>query len=506
MVKLATLRELMNISNSLITSLKLKAKTPNEIIETVRMFILSNTNTNLHKRINEKINNLKFDVKYDNTSSEFDYGTNTVYIGINHILELDVYLHEIMHAIGTHYDGEYNLNVGLNKRYIKEIGKGKFLHVNYGYGANEGLNQHYTEKFSQNKINKSIVTNDYSFCANVMSNLARIVGDDVCLYSHLSGKGLDYLIEEVSKKCNLPNENKPLKLILQLDAYKQIARTHMIFGAEYSTDSKIMLIEAYKTLISLAINKAKFENKDILYSQIIYPDHLSGNNFSYFTQYIQSELIKYFYKEKEHIFNEQPSRYVGLQTKPFLEYSEMLFSNYVNNKLICGNYIPDKIKCGEFYNHILLNCLIHNEKTSELVYTNDFFTKLTIEIFNRSSNMTPNHDNETIQLIKHILCTRNIVRCGATISDDLIIDCTKNLDFNIYLIESMPYYFKEIFSLIDKEMLNNSILVDKIFNEVFTTKLEKYKFIKQLPLHMQQKENIQKFLIKLSQEKQNIQM
>lgn len=493
----------MNISNSLQNAYRLKSTSPKQIIEQVRTFILANTDEHLHKRINDKIDNLNFDIKLNLASSEFKYQTNTIYISVNHILDIDVYLHEIMHAVGTEIK-ENCVMVGLNKKTETKLNDKYSLYSNLGYAVNEGLNQHYTETFLPPNIKPSEVATDYSFCANIMSNLENIIGKSLCQTAHFSGLGIDYLINAMIKSCNLPNENKPLKFILQLDAYKQIARTHQMFGITYSTDSKIMLLEAYQSLITLALKKAKFENNDILFSDVIKTTHLTNNNLSYFRKYLQSPLIKFFYQEKEHILNDKESTFVGLQSHQFKTYSEMLFKNFVDNNSIANYNIPEEVKCGEFYNYIFLNCMLYSNNSSELIKTNDFFKQLTIDIFDKINNLTPNHEAETAQLIKHILASRNVVRCGATISDEIIIECTKDVSFNLFLIETMPNYYKELLPSIPDDVKYQEVVLNKIFDEVLTTLMEKYKFIKQMPDNIQNSKKVQDVLNQINLKAQNI--
>ena len=497
--------EFMYISNSLKIRLKFarSLKSAEDLIYDAQKMILKNTNKNLHKRIINKISDLNFDVGENNESSKYDDEKNTVYISCNHVTDINVYLHEIMHAIGTEILENCTI-IGLNKRFYKQLDNETKLFSNFGYGANEGLNQLYTETFLDNNIQISKVSNEYSFCSNIIACLQDIVGAEKFKEAHFSGKGVDILINATIKECHLPNENKILKLILQLDAYKKVARTHMIFGAEFSPETRLLLTEAYKNLITIALIKAKHENKDILYSDIIKPYCLIDTNLSYFIKYINRDLIKYFYEEKKHIQNDTPSKFVGIQQKPFLEYAEILFKNYLKTKKIDGSIIPEEIKCGEFYNYILLNCMFYsNDNMSKSIFTSDFQKELTVDIFNKQSNLMPNHDKEKAQLIKQILSSRNVVRCGAEISDDAIIECTKDVDFNVFLIETMPTYYKEIFSKINDEIKYNPSLLNLILKEIYTTRFEQYKLLKNMPEHFKQNDEIKKVIaqnVKLTNE------
>ncbi len=490
----------MHISNSLKAFLRFSksSSTVEDLINCAKNMILNNTDINLHKRISAKIDNLNFDIANINESSKYDETTNTVYIGANYITDINVYLHEIMHAIGTEILENCTI-IGLNKRFFKQLDSETKLFSNFGYGANEGLNQFYTETFLDKNIKVSKVSTEYSFCSNILACLQDIVGTDNFKEAHFSGKGIDYLIDVTIKECHLPNENKILKLILQLDFYKKVARTHMIFGAEFSPETRLLLTEAYKNLITIALIKAKFENKNICYTDIIKPYCLIDENLQYFLKYINNDLIKHFYKEKNHIFNDISSNFIGMQQKPFLEYAEILFRKYLNTKKIDGTIIPEEIKCGEFYNYILLNCMFYdNNNISKAIFTSDFQKELTVALFNKENNLMPNHDKEKAQLIKQVLSSRNVVRCGAEISDDIIIECTKDEDFSIFLIETMPSYYKEIFSKIEDNNKYKPKLLKFILKEVYTSRFEQYKLIKSIPQIYKQNEEIKKTILENS--------
>ena len=490
----------MHISNSLKISSKIlrTSSTVEDIINCAKNMILKNTDSNLHERICSKIENLNFDIANVNESSKYDETSNTVYIGDNHITDINVYLHEMLHAIGTEFLDDCTI-IGLNKRFFKQLDSDTKIFCNFGYGANEGLNQLYTETFLNKNYKISKVSNEYSFCSNILACLQDLVGFDKFKQAHFSGKGIDYLIEQTINECHLPNENKMLKLILQLDFYKKVARTHMIFGAEFSPETRLLLTEAYKNLITIALIKAKFENKNISYKDIIKPYCLIDENLQYFLKYINNDLIKYFYQEKNHILKDTPSHFVGMQQKPFLEYANILFKNYIKTNKIDGTIIPEEIKCGEFYNYLLLNCMFYdNSNISKSIYTSDFQKALTVALFKKENNLMPNHDKEKAQLIKQILSSRNVVRCGAEISDDKIIECTKDEDFSIFLIETMPLYYKEIFSKIEDNYKYKPEILKLILNEVYTSRFEQYKLIKSMPIIFKQNDKIKNVILENS--------
>ena len=477
----------MKYSNKLIHARQIKRFEPMETFGArILDVILKNTPPFLHERILNKLNDITLDVKYDLSSSEFLEQTNTIMIKIDCINSMDVYLHEIMHAIGLEKTDD-GYNIGLNKRCDFKLDNRKILRSNLGHGANEGLNQHYTESFLPLGTAFSDVVPCYSFCANIMATLEKLVGSDKCKDAHFSGKGLDALLNYMKEAFYLDNENKAIKFILALDAYMHVSKSHLIFGVTHTPDTRLLLTECYKSLIALALRKAKHENKEILFSDIITPDHLRTNNFTYFVKYLQSDLIKFFYTEKEYINSHTPSGFLGLRVKSMLEYCHLMYKHFCKYKNFDNITLPEEVKCGEFYNHMLLSCYIYDENDNVCpLDMSDFSRELTINIFSKNARFVPNKQSELVQMVKDILASRNVVRCGAEIDDDHIIESTKDVEFNLFLIDSSPETYKEILPFVDKNVLSNKEILTKIFNEVLSSNLEKIKFIKSLPDDLKQ--------------------
>lgn len=450
-----------------------------EFLQDIYNIIKQNTPKKMHGRIKQKFMDLKIIEQTNNKSSEFDTENFVLKINVAHANDPNVYLHEIMHYIGTEKQTN-QIFIGLNNRRYINIEK-NIISCNFGYGANEGLNQHYTEKFIKGYHAISEVSPEYSFCANIMSSLEKLVGEDKCKMAHFCGSGIKALIPAIVESCHLPNENKAIKILLQLDAYKTIARNYICFGVTYSPDIRVILVDAYKTLLTIALMKAKAENKDILYSEIISFDHLNGNNQKYFVDYIQKDLIKFFYQEKQHIFEETPSNFKGIDYETLSKTTNLVFEDYITTNNIDSNHIPEQLKCGEFYNHILLSCMINDQNlNSRLIFTSDFQAKLTQALFDHQNKLVPEYKKEMVQLVKQVLASRNVVRCGAEICDDYIIMACDDKDFNVYLMDTAPEVYKSLFSYIPNHIKQDPNLVEKMLCEVFRSKVDLYKFGKEM--------------------------
>ena len=488
----------MIFTKQIVNSRKIKRLEPLEnLTKKIEDVIYNNTPDFLHERIKQRLNNITLDVKYDLTSSEYIDKTDTVAISINNIDSFDVYLHEIMHAIGTEKT-EKSLNIGLNKRNKFKLSDKLVLFSNFGFAANEGLNQHYTESFLPKHIEKSQVVSFYSFCANIMASIENMLGANICKNAHFSGEGLLALIEGMKSEFHLENENKAVKFILALDSYMTVTKTHMVFGVEHTPDTRNLLLECYKSLISLAIRKAKYEHKDLMFSDIITPVHLDSTNFAYFVKYLQSDLIKYFYEKQQYINYHTPSGFQGIDTKSMFEYSQFLVKHFIEHNNLQNIILPEEIKCGEFYNHLLLNCMIYDENGYVCPkIMSDFHRELTIKVFERNTNFVPNKQSELVQTIKDVLSSRNSVRCGAEIDDDYIIESTKDVDFNLFLMDSSPETYMDILPQIDKSVFENDKVLEKVFSEILTSNLQKINFIKSLPENFRQNEIVKKEVEKI---------
>ena len=419
------------------------------------------------------------------------------------ITNKDVYLHEILHFIGTEQCSN-KLIIGLNCRNYFNINE-YIISSNFGYGANEGLNQHYTETFICKYDKITEVSPEYSFCANIMSSLENMVGKNQLKHFHLGGYGISYLIDCTVKKCQLPNQNKIIKLILQLDAYKTISRNYLAFGITDSPDMTTALCDAYKTLITIALIQAKSQNnKNILFRDIINSKHLIGANFDYFVKHLQTDLIRYYYEEKNHIFNEQSSSFEGVNYDILNNTTKLVFENYIKTKTINSNLIPEQLKCGEFYNHVFLSCMINDQQLdSKLFFTSDFHAELCKALFNIDSNLVPSYKKERIQLVKQILASRYIVRCGVDICDHYIIEACTDKNFCSYLIDTDAETFRNIFPYIDKTVIKDPELMFKILTKVFTTRVQQYKFEKEIHNLLQENPNLKKIYDSLAKQTPN---
>lgn len=395
-----------------------------------------------------------------------------------------------MHYLGTHKE-KSTVKIGQNVQAFYRIDNDNILKINFGHGANEGLNQHYTESFLKNICPIQEVFLSYSFSANVMANLEKIIGESNTKFAHFSGNGLEFLTKKIKQCCFLPNENKALKLIMQLDSFMDITRTHTFYGATYCPEMRYMLVDIYKTLITLALLKAQHEKIDLKFSDILNNEHLNGDNLIYYKKNIERTLLRFYIKEKEHLKNDNIKNFKGLTLNDANLYAKYVFTCLLNNEKIDGTKIPEEVKCGEFYNNLLLSCMIYdNTLCSKQIVSCDLKKELTLQIFDKANHLLPLYKKEKVQLVKQVLCSRLVVRSGAIIPDDFMIECSDNEEFNVFLMDLDCDYYKQIFPNIKDEAKQNPKLVAKMLNEIFTSRLDLYKFKKYMPEDAQKNEEI----------------
>ena len=472
------LGDIMQYSQKLLKFYQIKRTQPfEEFIDSIKNTIILHTPFVLHQRIKAKVDKLNFDLQEVGKCCCFEETTNTIYILPCYIDNANIYLHEMMHAIGTEIHTQ-DTTIGLANK--KEFLIGPYIvSSNLGYGANEGLNQHYTEQFVTDLCPALSASTAYSFCANIMSNLEKLIGADTCKTIHFSGLGVEEFMNVAMKKCFLPNENKILKLLLQLDAYINISKFYHAFGFTYSPDTRVILKDAYQTLLTIALTQAKHIQKEVLFSEIISYDHLKTDNLTYFHDYLEKDLLAYFYQEQYHLKHDTLKSFTGISKEKLDQTLFAVFFDYITHNTIMPEKIDASLKCGEFYNHILLSSMIFNlKKSSQLIYTNDFFGKLTQALFCPSTDLVPEYSNELVQLVTQILASRNVVRTGVEIQNDHIIKACEDISFNLYFMDICPDEYRTLFPYMSNKIKTNPMLVKKMLNQVFKTKSQLYIFKK----------------------------
>ena len=133
-------------------------KTKQAIAKAIVKEYLGRYAEDVYKRIDE----IKFDVNYGK-SSEFNSDNKTIYIDAKYLHDINIYVHELLHAISTNYPDNKKL-VGFNKFEYTKLENGETLHTNFGYGINEGATHSMTVEATAERFGKVGYVYSYAFC------------------------------------------------------------------------------------------------------------------------------------------------------------------------------------------------------------------------------------------------------------------------------------------------------------------------------------------------------
>ena len=435
------------------------------------------------KLLKEKLDNIIVDVTL-NGSSTYDYLTNKVNILLSSIGDFESFAHEIFHAISVK-NIKNGTTIGLRKIVHNKLNE-LFTETIIGTALNEGSNTYFTSKFLSQVNGEAYdnlkVASFYKFCTNIFTHLVNLVGEEKAKEIHFFG-GFDEFVKEINKNCYRKTDSKIIKLVSSLDSFFGVSTVNRWVGVDYSLDARILLTEAYKSTIDLFIFKGEKENNVLPLDQILVNDYLSQEDLQYFNQYVLPELYKHYNERISKSYKSMVKNKVHISYEVMEKYSKILILKAILGKDLDGNILPEKLKCGEFYNFVLISCSFIDENFErEGLKTNDIQRLLTVAFFDKTKNFMPNDDKKMVTTIQKLLASKIAVRAGIEVSDDLIIDAlNKSIEFNNYLIESDVDFYKTLYPSINETIKYNEKLLKKCLNEVFLTKVEKYKLKKQLP-------------------------
>ncbi len=471
-----------------------------EFLQNIEKIVLDFVPNKMQLDAKIKLENLNIELK-QNGSSYYDYYTNTVYVLQREILNPKAYVHEIFHALGTKVT-DPKINIGLMEIRHNNVGD-ELTEIMLARALNEGSNTYWTAKALEKaniKDSPYDVASSYGFCTNIFASLVDLLGEEECKNAHFSG-GLKQFFALVREKCNRTTDSKIIKLILSLDTYLSISQVNNWLGIDYSTDSRAVLTEAYKSLVDLYFFKYENQSNKLTLDNILSDFYLTDDNKLYFDKYIRPRLVRHLEKRiiKEYISKAQNSTHLDYKVinKAVME----IIAKAKNGEEINGNNLPEKLKCGEFYNYLLI-CVgfVDQNYEREGLKTNDIQRIITKALFEKSNNFMPQQREKRVQTVIDLLASRIAVRAGIEVSDELILDClADSKKFHFYLMDSNPDYYKELYSKASGEVKFNNEILQKVALEVFTTRVERFKLKKMLSNHIDK----QNFIDSLDSTNQN---
>ena len=457
-------------------------------------------------KIKEKLEILNIEIK-ENGSSTFDYFTNTIYITRQRLKDLENFTHEAFHFISTE-SSENGVKIGLNN--IIHTDKNDYrTEFNAGSSLNEGANTYFTKKamekagFSCPKDNVAV---SYRFAENIFACLCKLVGEDECKKAHFE-KGLNYFLKKISDICSqCGSKSKIIKLISSLDSYFRTERVCGFIGKQYSVDSRSLIIDAYKSLVDLFIfNKERNGNlKSLKFSNIFDNFGLTDEDKAYFITHIRPVVFNHYKKRVAVSYKDIVKGNVHLNFDDIENYIQVFFNkciysnisdeNQINIDNINGDWLPEKYKCGEFYNYILTGCyLIDENNEMEVLKTSNIQQVITTALFDKSKNFMPKDQTKQIKTLMQIISTRLAVRAGCEVSDELVIDSlSKDVDFNLFIMELDSDYYLGLYDKIAGNVKYDKRIVKTMIENVFQTKVQKYKFQKSIPTNLKNYRDLMK--------------
>ena len=462
-----------------------------EFLQIVEKIVLDFVPRQMQLDAKIKLEKLNIETK-QNGSSYYDYYTNTVYVLQREMLNPKAYVHEIFHALGTKVSDE-NINIGLMEIRHNNVGD-ELAEIMLARAINEGSNTYYTAKALEKahiKDSPNDVASSYGFCTNIFASLVNLLGEEECKNAHFSGS-LKQFLALVREKCNRTTDSKIIKLILSLDTYLSISQVNNWLGVDYTTDSRAVLTEAYKSLVDLYFFKYENKANKLKLDNILSDFYLTDDNKLYFKKYIRPRLVRHLEKRilKEYISKAQNSTHLDYKVinKAVIE----IIAKAKNGEKINGNNLPEKLKCGEFYNYLLI-CVgfVDENYEREGLKTNDIQRIITKALFEKSNNFMPQQREKRVQTVIDLLASRIAVRAGIEVSDELILDSlADSKKFHFYLMDSNPDYYKELYPKVAGEIKFNNEILQKIVTDIFTTRVERFKLKKMLSNHIDKQDFI----------------
>lgn len=446
---------------------------------------------NLKKEATNKLENLTVN-NVMTGSSYYDYYTNTVNI-LNRDIKKEIsYVHEFFHAIGTKKDDKNtNINIGLQMIEHNIIKNNEIMESIFGQAINEGANTYFTEKALQNsgvKTEKPQVASFYCFCTNVFDSLCSLVGEEEMKNIHFSGE-TSKIFDAVRKSCNRVTDSKIIKLILSLDSFFAVSQVNRWVGLDFSVDAKMLLTDAYKSLVDLFIFKHEKTNNIPPLSQLFSGFYLVDENKEYFEKMILPSLQNHYEKRMLKTYLQKSKNATHIDYESINKYMRMFLDKIKNGEEIDGKDLPEKLKCGEFYNYLLICVSIVDENyIKEGIKSNDIQRVLTKALFEKENEFMPKGEQKKEQTVISLLSSKIAVRAGIEISDSVILDCLKHSEkLHLYLIDTDVDYYKSIFNSIEGDVKFSKNVLEKCKQEVFTTRVEQYKLNKMIEKYNEQK-------------------
>ena len=364
-----------------------------------------------------------------NISSRYVFDEQTIYINASNENDINSYVHELFHALSAKkYDNKSV--IGFDKVEFTKLPNGEIFKTRIGNSLNEGATHSLTCDATNGRYGKVVVDTHYKFCANIYKNLENIIGKNLLQISYLNG-GLNQFFDIVSTVCHTKKENV-LNLVLNMDTYFLTHRFYAVFAMNNNApDAVSLLTNCYSYLGQIVQDYCKYNNKKYDIFENIKNTYLEGQ-----------EIIT-FYNALRNVDKVKTKAY---SLKDFEKMAQYIFSQENLN----FDEVPANYKTGEFYNYLLINSSIVDEKGEECVIkTFEKRSKLTELIFDEKQKAF-NIDENLPFNVRTVLSSRFVVRADTTVSDYYMIKSFSDEKFCNYLKTTDENTYRDILKQINK--------------------------------------------------------
>lgn len=390
--------------------------------------------------VDQRIDEISFETTL--AQSHFDNEKKIVYIGADHLHDVNTFVHELFHAISTNYLSD-RVHIGFNNKTFKKINNDEYLETSYGYAINEGATHAFTRDATAGRFGEIQPISSYNQVANIYKNLERYVGKNIMKILYINSNARNF-VTTVSKVFHTSEENV-LKLVLSMDAYLDTYRIFTVFMENFeSADVSSLLANCYVYLSKIISDKMAFEKK----------------NFDFEKDILTTELSQ---KEKENMCNSVKKYGKNMIFAKNFDITAKMYEKMAM-QIICKEHgknlkildIPKEFKCAEFYNFLFLSNYICDENKIRKDFKNqDIKASLTQKIYSKKFGAFI--EDETLPTnIRTALSARYAIRANCVTSDYYMKKCFENKEFGEYLKSSDEDYYNAL-----SEMIHNENLMKK---------------------------------------------
>ena len=387
--------------------------------------------------VDQRIDEITF--KTTLAQSHFDNEKKIVYIGADHLHDVNTFVHELFHAISTNYLSD-RVHIGFNNKTFKKFKDNLLFESSYGYAINEGATHAFTRDATKGRFGPINPISSYNYAANIFKNLERHVGKSVMKILYTNSNARNF-VSTVSKVFHT-NEENVLKLILTMDTYCDTYRIRTIFAKDYdSADSGSLLANCYVYLSKIISDKMAYEKKNFNFKKDVSMEELSREEIENLNKNMQK------YASNNILTNNS-----DITAKKYEKMAMQIIGQEYDKNLSTLD-LPKEFKCAEFYNFLCLNNYVCDDDRLRKDFVNSELKKtLTQKIYSKKYDAFK--EDETLPTnIRTALSARYAIRANCVTSDYYMLKCLGKDGFDLYVINSDKDYYEALCEMKNNENL-----------------------------------------------------